>query len=402
MAMLTHHEVGDNSTVILTVTASAAQYRHAFEHEVEHATRGVRVKGFRPGFAPKEKVIQEVGQVKLEAATLEHLINDTFGEASREAGAHIVGTPNISIEKFTAPSAEADNDDVVMTYKATCEVVPMPDVTGYEKMKVAAVAPKAIAQEQIDEVVGQLRKNVASLEELPETTVAANGMWADIGYEGTVDKVPRSDMKNDHHPLVIGENTLIPGFEEHIVGLKKGESVTFPITFPADYGVATLQNVTAEFTITLHELREVVLPELSDEIAERFGHKTVDELIAAIRTNMEEEAAQDARLGLEDAVVQELLKGRDTFALPKTLVEQEMERLFQEGKQQLMRVPGQWELYLERSGKTEDEMREELREQSEKNIRVGALLVQVARAEDIEGETVGRLALDRLVAIATA
>ena len=260
--MITTKETLPNSRVKLTFTASHAQFEKALALELESVAKSVKIPGFRPGKAPEAKVIEQVGRRRLEAGAIDRVISLVYSEdmsGQREVIA-VANPDRVDVTEFTVAPADATPETVVATF--TLEVDVLPDVTidGYKKIKLEKPAATKVEQDEVDKVVDYLRRQRAAMEDAPEGTKVETGMWVDLSYKGSVDDVPRDDMHNESHPIVVGEGQLIPGFEDHLIGMQAGEIKTFKITFPAEYHSEALQGKEAEFMVTVKELKVVKLP----------------------------------------------------------------------------------------------------------------------------------------------
>ncbi|MBU6389311.1 trigger factor [Patescibacteria group bacterium] len=400
--MITHKKVLPHSRIQLTVTVSADQFRHAFDHELNEYTKSVSLPGFRAGKAPKAKVLEQVGRPRIEAAALDHAISHVYYEAVQEADIRPVEGPEVTIEKYETPSDSADPSGVVATFKVEVDVMPEVKIDGYKKIKIKPEPEKPVAEDEVEKVITYLRKQQAALVEVEEDGALEEGMWADIAYEGSVGGVKRPDMANKNHPLVIGEGQLIPGFEDQIIGMKKGEKKKITVTFPKEYHAKELAGKKAEFEVAVNELKRVNLPEKDADFAKRFGHSTFSELEKAIRESIVEEKRQESRQKQEQEVLDQLLK-LAKFDLPQSLVKQEMERMYAEAQERLSKMNFDWDAYLEQVKKTADQVREETRPQAEKNVRIGLALGKVVEAEGLaESEQAAQQAVERLYEIATS
>lgn len=401
--MITDKKSLPNSRLKLTMVANAAQFRHAFAHELEHVRGDVSIPGFRPGKAPDQKVIERVGRQRIEAGAIDHAISDVYFEDLREAKIVPVANPSINVEKYEAIDETTADDKEVLTFTAEVDVLPEVKIDGYKKLRLKKAADKpVIADEEVEKVIEYLRKQKATLNEVPKDTELKNEMWADLGYEGEVDGIKRDDMKNEHHPLVIGEGQLIPGFEEQILGMKAGEERIITVTFPKDYHAKELSGKKAQFTVTVHEIKEVVLPEKDEKFAADFGHPSFEKLEAAIRENLHTEKEQETRQKTEEEAI-DLLLGVTKVELPQSLVEQEMDRMFEESKERLGKMNFNWETYLSQVGKTSEEIKEEMRPQAERRVNVGLALGKLMEEEGLNDQKdAGRVAIDRLLEIVSA
>lgn len=401
--MLTSRKDLPHSRVELTIVATAAQFNHAFEHELAQVSKETKMEGFRPGMAPAAKVLQKVGRPRIEAAALDHAVSDAYYEALQEAKVVPVSNPEITISTFVAPAADAKGDEAAITFTAAVDVVPDVQVKGYEKIRVKEPKLADVTEHDIDEVVEELRTQRSRLDPAEVDATVQNGMWAEISFKGSVDGVAREDMNSAAHPIIVGRGQLIPGFEENMIGMKVGEEKTFDITFPKDYHATDLAAKKAEFTVGIKELKETVLPELNDEFATSYGQKTLESLRGMVKDNLVQERGDKRTAELEEEILTELLKIAK-FEAPQSLVEQEVDRVLKDNKDRFEKMRVAWEDYLKDIKKTEDEVKADIRPQAEKNVRIGLALGKVIQEEKIpaESEKAMRDAMDKLIEIATA
>jgi trigger factor len=390
-----------NSRVKLTISVTAKEFQEAFQKELGVLSKGVKIPGFRPGKAPENKMIEHLGRTRIEAEALDSALSKTYAQVLKETGIRPTEVAAIEITEYTAPDSNTDPGKVVATYTAEVDIIPEVKIDGYQKIKVKKLEPPVIEEDEVKKVIDYLIKQKAVLEEVPEDVVVEKGMWLEIGYEGSVDGVKRPDMINKNHPLILGEGELIPGFEEALIGLKKGSVHTFKITFPKDYHAKELAGKKAEFTVTVKDVKKVNLPPLDLEFAKSFGHESVEALQKAIRENLHEEKEEKSHQELEEMALEELLKVAK-FDLPKSLIDQELDRIWNDSRDRLEKMNFQWETYLQQTGKSMETLKDEMRTQAEKNVRIGLALGKLADLENItDREEAGHLAISRLIEIAT-
>lgn len=389
------------SRVLLTITVSAAQFRHAFAHELDAIAKDTKIEGFRPGKAPASKVLNAVGRQRVEAAALDHAVSDAYYEVLQEAKMVPVSSPNVEITSFTAPSDETADDVETVTFTAEVDIVPNVQVKGYDRIKVKTPKLEAVVEADIDNVIKELAGQRSKLEEADKDATVKDGMWAEIRFSGSVDGVKREDMQSQAHPIIVGKGQLIPGFEDAMMGLKVGEEKTFKVTFPKQYHASELAGKEAEFTVGINELKQVVEPTIDDEFATSYGKKTLVELRDMIKENLETERKDKQQAELEELVLAELLKVAK-FDAPESLIQQETDRVIKDNKERFSRMQVGWEQYLEEIKKTEEDIRADIREQSEKNVKIGLALGKVIQEENIDhsSEKAMREAMDRLIEIA--
>jgi trigger factor len=204
-----------------------------------------------------------------------------------------------------------------------------------------------------------------------------------IKYEGTRDGAPFEGGATERMPLIIGEDRLIPGFEDELVGLNVGDTKGFDITFPADYGEESLAGQTAHFEVELRELREKVLPELDQDFVLSMGDfADLAELRDEIRKRLERNALDKARHVFSDRII-EYAVANSTIDLPDILVDQEVEVMHDEFRGALARQGISEEAYEKVAGKSHEDLHADFRPDAEKRVRVLLVLSRIAEVEGL-------------------
>jgi trigger factor len=185
-------------------------------------------------------------------------------------------------------------------------------------------------------------------------------------------------------PLVLGDDRLIPGFEDHLVGAEKGETREFDIVFPDDYQEESLRGQTAHFVVEVKDLREKILPVADDEFARSVGKfADLEELEAELRKRLEENALDHARHEFADKII-EYATANATVEPPDVLIDQEVEVMHDELRSALARQGIDEEAYLKVVGKTSEELHGEFRPQAEKRVKTLLVLSEIAKAKGVE------------------
>lgn len=365
-----------NSTnVELVLLADEAQLAEAKARTLRDLGKDVSLAGFRKGHAPAHLVEKSVDQSLLQNHFLDAVLNDMYSQALVEKRLRVVTQPEVSVTKFV-PFTEVE-------MKATVEVVGDIKLADYKKLRFTKkVEPTTDAD--VEAVINDLLARDAEKKEVKRA--AADGDEVTIDFKGVDAKTkdPIAGAEGNDYPLIIGSNTFIPGFEPELVGLKAGDEKTFTITFPKDYGAKELQNKKVTFTVTAKTVKAVVKPKLDAKFAANIGPFTsVDELKADIRKQIETEKDAQAQRAFENDVL-EALAEKSKVEVPDALVEAEVDRNLEEEKRNLMYRGQTWQEHLEAEGKTEEEHRQEHREQALLRVKTGLCLGDVAEAEGIE------------------
>jgi len=293
------------------------------------------------------------------------------------------------IEKEILPLTNADVEIVQaeegkpLIFKATVPIRPDVELGDYRTFTFKP-SIETIDDARVDKVIEELRDQNATLSPV-EDRGARKGDYAVIKYEGTRDGAPFEGGSAERMPLIIGEDRLIPGFEDELVGLKVGDTKGFDITFPADYGEESLAGQKAHFEVELRELREKILPDVDDEFARSMGDfEDLANLRTEVRKRLERNALDKARHDFSDRII-EYAVANSTIDLPDILVKQEVEVMHDEFRGALARQGISEEAYEKVTNKTHEELHADFRPDAEKRVRV---LLVLSRIAEVEGLTI--------------
>ncbi len=359
----------------LTLTADEAQLDHAKARALNDLGKDVSLAGFRKGHAPQHLVEKNVDQSLLQNKFLDNILNDMYGQALVQEQIRAVAQPEVNVTKFV-PFKEVE-------MKAKVEVIGDIKLADYKKFKFTKKTEK-VTDKDVQAVLDDLLSREAEKQEV--TRAAKEGDEATIDFVGTDPKTnePFEGGSGNDYPLVIGSNTFIPGFEPELVGMKPGDDKSFDVTFPKDYGAEHLQGKKVSFAVTVKAVKEVVKPKLDAAFASKVGpFKTVDELKEDIRKQLGVEKENQAQRALENEILQALVE-KSKLDAPSQLIEEEIDRMEEEEKRNLMYRGQTWQEHLDAEGKTAEQHREGQREQATLRVKSGLLLGEVAQAEKID------------------
>ena len=271
MALKNSKKVSTNTYEVEIVLDKAA-----FDAEVNKVYRKnvskMNVPGFRRGKAPKSVLEKMYGSAVFYEEAIDNLLPEAYSTAIAEAKLDVVSRPDIEL-------VSTGDEGVVL--KATVTVKPTVKVSEYKGL--TAERPEVtVTEEEITREIDSVRNRNARVLTV-EDRAAELGDEAIIDFEGFLDGVAFEGGKGEKHPLKLGSGNFIPGFEEQIVGHNKGESFDITVTFPEEYGEASLAGKETVFKIVLHEIKRTELPELDDEFVKDVSEvDTVDEYKASI------------------------------------------------------------------------------------------------------------------------
>jgi trigger factor len=364
----------EKSTVKLEIELPPERLERALDVAVRALARRTRVPGFRPGKAPRSVLERHLGPGVVLDEAVDHLMQDAYREALLQED--IIPLTNADVEVVQAEEGKP------LIFKAVVPVRPEVALGDYRGFNFGPDID-TIDDARLDQVVEELRDQNASLAAV-EDRGAQDGDYAVISFVGTTDGAPFEGGSSERMPIILGQERLIPGFEANLLGAKVGDTVEFDITFPEDYGEASLAGQVAHFSVELKELREKVLPDLDQDFLASLGDfASLDALRADIRTRLEGNALDRARHGFADKII-EYAVANATVELPDVLIDQEVEVMHDEFKGSLARQGISEEAYLKAVEKTGDDLHTEFRPNAEKRVKTLLVLSKVADTEGLE------------------
>lgn len=301
----------------LDFTVPMAQFEAEVEKRIQRLARQVKMDGFRPGKVPLKVVAQQYGH-EVRQEVLGESVQQRFNEAVKEKNLKVAGYPRIDAK----PAAEGSQE---LLFSAVFEVYP--EIVLGDIAATAVERPDvAISDADIDKTIEILRKQRVTYS--PVERAVAAGDQVNIDYLGTIGG---EEFKGGHakgYTLVVGEGRALMDFEDAIIGMKKGKTKTFEMTFPADYHAADLAGKAASFEVTLNGVSEPVLPAVDADFAKSLGIEDGDlaKMRAEIKDNVEREVKRRIRAQIKEKALKALVDAT-SFDLPKALIEMEIQRL---------------------------------------------------------------------------
>jgi trigger factor len=269
-----------------------------------------------------------------------------------------------------------------VTFTATVPVRPEVELGSYTDYPFELETPE-VTDEQVERVIGELREQQATLRPVDDRG-AQNGDIASVKFVGTIDGDPFEGGSADRMPLVIGEDRMIAGWEANLVGMRIGDEKGFDVTFPDDYRVEELRGKRAHFEVELLDLREKLLPEVTDEFAQSVSDaQTLDELRGEIRDALRQRAAAEARHSFGDRII-DFATTNATVELPEVMVANEVEIMRDELGTRLAQQRIGMDQYLALAKQTPEELTAELREPATRRVKTLLVLSAIAEKEGID------------------
>jgi trigger factor len=363
-----------DTEVQLSINATETDLLPVKKKVLKHLARDIKLPGFREGKAPMNLIEKNIDQNTLQQEFLSHALNDLYGKAVAMEKLRPIAEPEAKLKKFV-PFSELE-------VELTLQVIGEIKLTDYTKIKKVKPVVKITAKE-VDEVVESLQKRLADKKAVDRP--AKNGDEAMIDFRGVNNKgEPVNGADGKDYPLILGSNTFIPGFEDNLLGMKSGQEKTFTLTFPKDYGVSALANKNVTFTVKILKISELEEPEANDAFAAKAGpFKTLQELKADIKKQLEYEKQREADRQFENELIQEISE-KSKVAIPKALVDEQIERGEQEERRNLSYRGQTWQEHLLEEGVSEDEHRERNRQPAEAQVKASLVLSEIAEREKVD------------------
>jgi len=358
--------------VQLTISVDETKETEYLRRSARALSRNYRIRGFRPGKAPYDVIVQRLGMDMVRAQVIEQFGDEVFEEGLKESGLELV--------------AQASLEDVTwepMTLHLKAPVSPDVILGDYRDMRITWGVPE-VTEEQIEEELLRLQKEQS--EWRPDDRPAELGdqvvlnITAKVEGEVVLENTDREMVLNADSPYPI------PGFAQAVVGMKPEETKVATLTYPEDHYNAEIAGKDGEFEIALSKIRVEVLPELDDEFAMIVGdYENLDELKASVVTSLEEQALSRAEREYEEQIWEKLLETA-TVEYPLVMVDREVEAMQSQFAQQLQQQGMDLDSYFKLANTSAEAWAQEARPQAEDRLKRQLLLGEVIAQEELTAE----------------
>ena len=354
----------------LELSVLLADVETAVQAELKRAARTAKAPGFRPGKVPMA-MLERTHAPGIRYDAINDKVGQAFEKAIEAAGLRIAGAPKLEPKTEGTPEG-------TLAFFATFEVYPavtVPDLSGLRIKRAVTTVGEAEVQRTVD-ILRKQRAEYAAR----DGRAAQDEDRVTLDFAGTIDGVPFEGGKADAFPFVLGQGRMLPEFEAAARGMKAGETKVFPLAFPADYGGKDVAGKTAEFTITVKEVAEPVLPVIDAEFAKSLGQPEgdVEKLLADIRGNIEREVKARTLARTKTSVMDALI-GAVSFDVPKALVDSECQSRVQAARAELTQrgVPNADKMPIPADAFTAE---------AERRVRLGLLVSELVQQAQLQAK----------------
>jgi len=361
----------------LSMVIPAADLSQRLDARLEEIKGTANIKGFRPGKVPMSHLKKVFGRSAM-SEVLSDAINANVSKALDDRSERAATQPKIDLPEDQEVINKVLDGAADLSFEVSYEV--LPPVTLMDFKGIAVDKPVVeIAEEEVDAEVKRVFAQQNGYTDKGDEGVVENGDRIGLSFKGTINGEAFAGGTSDHAHLVVGSGEFIPGFEEQLVGMKKGETKTVKVTFPADYAQENLAGKDAEFETTILHVDGPNAGELNDDFAKRLGLENVAALRDAVKDQMRAALDSMSRQAVKRQILDALDEGHK-FEVPEQLVEAEFNTIWQ-------RVVHEVEHHgrsFEDEGTTEEAAKEQYRKIAERRVRLGLVVAEIGNVNKIE------------------
>ena len=358
----------------LTIEVPAEEFDAAIKNAYNKNKNKFSIPGFRKGKAPLAMLEKMYGAGIFYEDAANEVIDASYPKAAEESKEEIVSTPEIKVTQIEKGKA--------FIYEATVALKPEVTLGEYKGVEVKK-AEAVVTDEDVENELTAARKKNGRLIDVEDGAIE-DGDNTIIDFTGYIDDKTFDGGAGTDYPLVIGSHSFIEGFEDQLIGKKKGETCDVNVTFPAEYHADELAGKPAKFVVTIKEVKRNELPELNDEFASEVSDfDTLDEYKADIRKKLQEKKEQDAKVENENNVIEKVVENAQ-MELPQPMVDTQAREMVENYARRLQSQGLNINDYMKYTGMTPEKLMEQMRPEAEKRIKTRLVLEKVVEAENVE------------------
>ncbi len=366
----------DNAIANLEINLTAKEVAPHIETALTEKLKTLKVDGFREGKMPKAMFIKKYGISSVYPDAIDVVLNSVYPKLIKDNKLQVIAAPEFKWDTMKMDEKEG------FSIQGTVELMPVVNVEGYkevsDKFKKDIVK---ITKKDIDSEITKLIEH-KSIIEIKEGQ-AEDGDIAVIDFEGFKDGVAFEGGKGENHPLTLGSNSFIPGFEEQLIGLSAGDSKEVSVTFPAEYQAADLAGQEVVFKCTVHEIKSKKIPTLTTKLIKeikQYEANNKKELEEKIKESLVKQKNDAATSKYNNLVIQALIDKAGVVA-PKSMIAQESEHTLENFKQQIKQQGMEFEMYIQMMGMTVERITEDIDKESKRKIEEMLIMQAVVDVE---------------------
>lgn len=364
----------EKNLVKLTFEVSAEKFEEGMQKAYLKNVKKINIPGFRKGKVSRAMIEKYYSPSVFYDDAINYVLPEAYEAALKESGADSVAKPEIDVEEIKK------GEPVVFTALVTTKPeVKLGKYKGIEIKKTEHTVKKAEVDKEL-EAERNRNARIVPVEDRP----VEKGDIAVIDFEGFADGVAFAGGKGENYDLEIGSDSFIPGFEDQIIGANSGDEIEVNVTFPEEYHAADLAGKPAMFKVKVNEIKKKELPELDDDFASEVSEfETLKEYKKSVKGRLQKAADEKAKNEAENAVI-DAAAANCEIDIPAAMIEAQIDRMINDFAQRLSYQGMSLDQYLQYTGSNLEAMRENFKEQAEKQVRVSLMIEAVAKEEGIE------------------
>ncbi|NLW41041.1 MAG: trigger factor [Tissierellia bacterium] len=367
-------EKKENNKAFFNIEIEEKEFEKAIQKAYLKNRNRFNIPGFRRGKAPRKIIELNYGEGIFYEEALNIILPEAYDEAIENLGLEPVDTPEVDIEQLEK------GKPVILKVEVT--VKPEVKLGNYKSIEVEKVEYN-VTDEDIDRELKTVQEMNGRIIDAGDRE-SKEGDILTIDFEGYIDGEQFEGGTAQNQVVEIGSNRFIPGFEEQLIGKKKGEEVEVNVTFPEDYFEESLRGKEALFKVVIHEIKEKELPELDDEFAKDVSeYETLEEYKNSIRERLEKEAKEKEKVELEERIIEKVVESAE-IDIPEVMIEHQIEREINEFDYRLRLQGLNIDRYLELTNTDMDAFKEEMTPVAKRRVKTELVLEAIAKEENIE------------------
>lgn len=364
-------EEGSSLQVTLNIELESADIEPFLERSYKRIVGKVQVPGFRPGKAPRVIVQNYVGKEALVRESLDAILQESLDKAIKEENLEVFGEPDLELLEMDP-----------LSFKAVVPQEPVVDLGDFRSIRMEP-EPIDVTEEQVDKVIDQLRYDAAPWE--PADRPVKFGDLTTLDVDGVIEGKVVADNKGVDFVPSQDSPMPFPGFSVYLEGMERGASKEFTLSVPEDNPDASIAGKECRFNVKILEIKEKVLPELDDEFAKGVGegYESLVALRSGVQENVTAQMERTSRRAFEERILEEIIGGA-SVEVPDITTDREIDHLLEERLQAVQGRRADMEGYLRDAGKTQEELRDEIRPTAREHLTRFLVVRKLAQEEGIE------------------
>src|SRR5690606_20877827 len=361
----------------LAVVIPAKDLTERLDAKLDEIKGRANIKGFRPGKVPVSHLKKVYGRSAM-SEVMTDAINTTVSKTLEERSERAAAQPKVDLTEDQAEINRVLEGQADLSFDVSYEVLPPVSLMEFKGLTLEQPVVE-VSDEDVETEVQRVFRQNRGYEDKGDEAVVADGDRLGLSFVGKIDGETFEGGSADHAHLTVGAGEFIPGFEEQLVGMKKGETKTVSVTFPEDYGNADLLGKKADFEVTILPADGHKEGALDDDFAKQLGLENLGALRDAVRDQIKAALGQMSRQAMKRQILDALDDGHK-FDVPEQLVEAEFDTIWERVKHEVESHGRSFE----DEGTTEDEAREQYRKIAERRVRLGLVVAEIGNANDIQ------------------